>query len=106
MRHSREREVLDSLRGFVQEIISEAIASGISSEDVKPQARAHRSGRGGRLSPMQERIVSCLGRGRKTSYEVAERIGSTPSSVRVQMARLARVGTLRRVARGVYEVAR
>lgn len=111
MRYDTERQILDGLRAFVQDIITDAL----SDTDIPPRASAapvpqptsptshskHKT-----LSPMQARIMSAVRAGYRTVPEIAREIDGNADSVRVQLGRLAQGGILRRVARGVYEVAR
>lgn len=108
MRYDTERQILDGLRAFVQDIITDAL----SDTDIPPRASAapvpqptshskHKT-----LSPMQARIMSAVRAGYRTVPEIAREIDGRADSVRVQLGRLAQGGILRRVARGVYEVAR
>ena len=56
------------------------------------------------LTKLEERILEALKKeGRATAPMLAERVGTTPASVRTVLVRLSKVGLVKRVARGVYE---
>jgi len=58
------------------------------------------------LTPLEERVLRELQReGRATAPMLAEKVGTTPASVRTVLARLSRFGLAKRVAYGVYEPA-
>lgn len=57
------------------------------------------------LTPSETRIADAVRRGFSTCPEIAREIGLSRDSVKMHLSRLARRGTLRRVSRGVYEVA-
>lgn len=121
MRHQSDRQILDGLRGFVQEIITEAISLPASDLPARASAAPARKAPTKRapakraparkpttqhLSPMQTRIVGAVQAGYRSGAEIAREIGSSRVSVNVQLGRLARAGILQRAHRGVYEVAR
>lgn len=108
MRHRRERQILDDLRAFVQDIITDAISDLPARAEEAPAQRAPArkpTSTTQHLSPMQARIVDAVRDGFKTVPEIARELDTSAGSARAQLGRLARAGTLRRVARGVYEVA-
>ena len=57
-----------------------------------------------KLTRLEERVLKALREeGRATAPMLAERVGTTPASVRTVLVRLSKVGLVKRVARGVYE---
>ena len=56
------------------------------------------------LTSLEKKVLECLKEeGRATAPMLAERVGTTPASVRTVLVRLSKVGLVKRVARGVYE---
>ena len=59
-----------------------------------------------KLTRLEERVLECLKQEhRATAPMLAEKVGTTPASVRTVLARLSRLGLAKRVAYGVYEPA-
>ena len=58
------------------------------------------------LTPLERKVLEALKKeGRVTAPMLAEKVGTTPASVRTVLARLSRFGLAERVAYGVYEPA-
>ncbi len=58
------------------------------------------------LTPLERKVLEALKKeGRVTAPMLAEKVGTTPASVRTVLARLSRFGLAKRVAYGVYEPA-
>ena len=58
------------------------------------------------LTPLERKVLEALKKeGRATAPMLAEKVGTTPASVRTVLARLSRFGLAKRVAYGVYEPA-
>ena len=56
------------------------------------------------LTPLERKVLEALKKeGRATAPMLAERVGTTPASVRTAIIRLKKLGLVKRVARGVYE---
>ena len=59
-----------------------------------------------KLTKLEERVLKALREEhRATAPMLAEKVGTTPASVRTVLARLSRFGLAKRVAYGVYEPA-
>lgn len=105
MRQDTERRFLDALRDYIHDVITDALA------DTQIPARARKApapqptSTTQHLSPQQARIVAAVRSGHRTVPEIAREIQTSLPAAKVQISRLVRAGVLRRVERGVYEVA-
>ena len=104
MRQDTERRILDALRDHIHAVIVEAISESTPARARKAPATKPTSTTL-HLSPQQARIVAAVRSGYRTPPEVAREIQTSLLSAKVQISRLVRAGVLRRVERGVYEVA-
>ena len=58
------------------------------------------------LTPLEKKVLKALKQEhRATAPLLAEKVGTTPASVRTVLGRLSRLGLAKRVAYGVYEPA-
>lgn len=104
MRQDTERRILDALRAYVHDVIVDALSDSTPARARKAPATRPTSTTL-HLSPQQARIVAAVRSGYRTPPELAREIQTSLLSARVQISRLVRAGVLRRVERGVYEVA-
>lgn len=104
MRQDTERRFLDALRDHIHAVIAEALSDSTPARARKAPAPQPTSTTQ-HLLPQQARIVAAVRSGHRTPPEIAREIQTSLDSARVQIGHLVRAGVLRRVERGVYEVA-
>lgn len=104
MRQDTERRILDALRDYIHDVIADALSDSTPARARKAPAPQPTSTTQ-HLSPQQARIVAAVRSGHRTPPELAREIQTSLPSAKVQLSRLVRAGVLRRVERGVYEVA-
>jgi DNA-binding Lrp family transcriptional regulator len=57
------------------------------------------------MTNLEKRVLEALKKeGQATAPLLAEKVGTTPESVRTTLTRLVKLGLVKRVARGLYEV--